>query len=758
VALVLFVITIFWAWLWTTHGTVVGSWPWFESLGVSLAFRFDSLSALFCMLITGVGSAVFGFAPAYFRDASKLAKFQWTTLSFLIAMLGVVLADDVFLLFVFWELTGVTSWLLIAFKSGEEKARKAALTALLVTGGGGLALFAGLLGLQDFFQTSQISVMAAQVMHAGVTEVPTWILICVFAGAFTKSAQWPLHFWLPGAMAAPTPISAFLHSATMVKAGIWLLARFTPVLSGHPLWTPVLVTVGSVTFLWGLALALTRDDLKDALAQTTVSALGLMTLLLGMGTPAAAQALVVTILAHGLYKSAMFLACGALETNLGTRQISKLDAVASRSPWSSAALALGALSAAGIPPFLGFVAKETLLGAAFTGGHRHGNVDGAIFVTIVGSIGAALTVAFCIHAVPIRELLRRRLPASAGSAGSFVVDPVNAWLWPVVLGSLGLVSGILTAPLGTWLLDDAAWAILPHADAAQPASLALWHGLTPALVLSVFCITAGALLWRPLKALVTRQLSWTWGGASIFQQGLDLSLEQGARLTRWIQSDVIRAQMARTFASAAFLIGVALAWFWIFPELTTHFSGSLTAAAPASVTTRHGGVGLIDGAGLAFMLLGSLATVFARTRLEGIVTLGAVGFGMSLIFATFGAPDLALTQFSVEAVSVLLMVAAIAGLPQIRRHSRSLWERSSSLLLASSFGILMASITILAMASQAPSRLSEWFMTNSLPLANGRNVVNVILVDFRALDTMGEATVLAIAALGLSALFKGGPP
>jgi multicomponent Na+:H+ antiporter subunit A len=661
---------------------------WVPSLGLAWAFRVDGLANLLVLLVAGIGALVTLYAGAYLRGHPGRGRFFAFLLVFMGAMLGIATADDLFLLFVFWELTTVASFLLIGFESGREAARRAAVRGLLVTAAGGLALLAGFLLLGDVAGTHTLSELAARGDLVRADPAYPFVLGLIALGAFTKSAQVPFHFWLPGAMAAPTPVSAYLHSSTMVKAGVFLLARLSPTLGGTEAWLALLGAVGGATLAVGAVGALLQDDLKRILAFSTLGVLGLLTMLLGLGTPIAARAFAVTLLAHALYKGALFLAAGNVDHGAGTRSVARLGGLRRAMPWTAGAAGAAALSMAGGPPLFGFLAKETAYEAA---------LEAPQLAALFGAVTVAAGV--CMVFVALRVGLEPFRGAPAAAAREAHDPPLAMRIGPILLAGLGLAAGVLVGPAERFLITPAASAIL---QAEAPTGLALWHGFTPILLLSVATVAAGAALFgaRGRVAAVARAVQpWTRFGPE-------------------------RAVAAAAIGLSSVDVGLA-------------------AAGPPASPIGAAAVLLVAG--------GAIGMLTAPTPLVTVVALGAVGFGVSLLFLVYSAPDLALTQLVVEVLTVVLFAFVLGRLPRPAARVR---PGLGAIALATAAGVTMAALTALALVVRAPAPISGFFAENSVPLAHGRNVVNVILVDFRALDTLGEITVLSVAALGVLALLR----
>lgn len=703
-------------------------YSWIPSLGISVTLRMDGLGLLFSLLISGIGLLVLLYAAAYLRGHRHLGRFYAMLLLFMAAMLGTVLAGDLITLFLFWELTGICSFLLIGFDHEREESRRAALQALLVTGAGGLALLAGILLLGQAAGSTELVMILERGGQVRADVRYTAILLLVLAGAFTKSAQFPFHFWLPGAMAAPTPVSAYLHSATMVKLGIYLLARLSPVLGGTDLWLIALTLTGGLTLLVGGWQALRCTDLKQVLAWTTVSALGMLTLLLGLGTPLAITAAMLFLTVHALYKSALFLAVGAVDHAAGSREITRLGGLARFLPQVAVAAGLAALSMAGLPPLAGFIVKELLYEAALTVPLLPVPVTVVAVVAVVGS-ALAVAAALLTGYVPFYGALRD------SELHPHRVETV-LWCAPLVPAVLGLVIGLLPDPLGRLLIAPAASAVN---GALVPVSLALWHGPGPVLLLSLGTFVAGGLL-AALTASLRRPAAvdgqYLPTGERSYRLLLD-GLQRGAvAVTARLQSGRLRYYLMSVTGAAVMLMGGVMLGG---PERRLDIpmpDGQLHEWLTALV-----------------ILAGALMATVTRSRLAAVAALGTVGYGVALIYILFGAPDLAMTQFCIETLSIILFVLVLHRLPHFTQLSSPL-TRSRDVVVSLAIGSIMTMLVWMAISQPLVSHLSDWFLEQSLPAGHGRNVVNVILVDFRALDTLGEITVLAVAALGVYGLLR----
>ncbi|GIK18578.1 MAG: Na(+)/H(+) antiporter subunit A [Phycisphaerales bacterium] len=712
------------------EGAVVESHAWTPGLGADLHLRMDGLSLLMVTLIAGIGAAIFVYAGGYLTGHRHLGRIYAYLLMFMGSMLGVVLADNLIVLFVFWELTSVSSYLLIGFDHADEKARKSALQALLVTGLGGLAILAGALMLGSVAGDMRIShlLLHREAIREHGLYVPI-VLLLVF-GAFTKSAQFPFHFWLPSAMAAPTPVSAYLHSSTMVKAGIYLLARLTPSLGESELWNGLLTWFGAATMLIGAWLAFRQTTMKLILAYSTVSALGTIVMALGVGTTYAVEAAMVFLLAHAFYKGALFMMAGAIDHETGEKDVTKLGGLRRSMPMLAAAGALAALSMAGVPPMVGFIAKELAIKAVLPDADsgREGYALTVMFVAAAAlGVAVALRVGFAPFFGAQRETKREAHE-----------PPPSLLLGPGALASLGLAAAVAPGMFATPLVEPAAAAAL---NAQAHPHVALWHGLNLALALSGAALVLGVALFRSQWAIVrtaepaTRPLD-AIGPSRLYEHALAATLGFADAQTRVLQSGSLRRYAFMTFGVLVLAVGA------------TFMLRTPLDALPDVGDARPYEIGLV-----LLLLIGAWFTAVARNRLAAIAGLGLVGYGIAIIFVLFGAPDLALTQVCIETLAVVLLVLVFYMLPDFRNFSTRR-EKLRDLLVALAGGAAMAALVLVVADHRPDMTVSDFYAANSYPRAHGRNVVNVILVDFRALDTMGEIVVLVVAAVGVYALMK----
>lgn len=700
--------------------SVVSSAPWVPGLGLRFSLVLDGLSLVFSVIVLGVGAVVMAYTPRYLGAHGDHGALLGLLTAFAGAMLGLVLAGDVFLLFAFWELTGFISFLLIGGK-GDDASRSAAVRALLVTAGGGLALFAGLVLMTVASGTPDLGAILADPGRVSAGGVGAAVSALVLIGAFTKSAQVPFHFWLPGAMVAPTPVSTYLHAATMVKAGVYLLARLSPLFAGRSPWSLVIILTGLATAVFGAAAALKQHDLKALLAYSTVSQLGFLTALVGVGTFAALAAAIIHTFAHALYKSTLFMVVGIIDREAGSRDIRELSGLRRVMPLTAAVTGLAGLSMAGFPPFLGFVSKEEAFGAFL-------REPGPAWLRPTAS-ALAVTAAVMTFAYGLRIF-------SGAFAGPLrqphLREPAFPFLAPAAItASLGALLGPIVSGLNP-ILDRAAESATGHAGSV---GLALWHGLTPALGLSTVTLLGGGVLYLirgRIDTLGDRVRAPT-SGAAAFDAAYAGLLRLGAWTARASLPGSLAGYVAWIVAGAT-LPGL-LAWIWWRPELPGRAPGSPALEWVLVLAVAAAALGLVR----------------ARTRLGAIATGGTLGFLVALLFGTLGGPDLVVTQLLVETLTVVLMVLVLRRLsPGFARVSRR------RRVAAACAGVAVGAVAALATSSFTGRRgLSEagaYFLRAAPRVAGGRNVVNTILVDFRALDTLGEITVVAVAGLGAAAV------
>lgn len=700
---------------------------WMPSFGVNLSFWLDGLSLLFVLLITGLGTLIMIYAGGYLKGDQHLGRFYLFLLLFMSAMLGLVLADNLITLFVFWELTSLTSYLLIGYKHRYEDSRKAALQALLVTGTGGLALLAGLilLGIAggNTFELSEIIAQGDTIREHSL-YLPIFALVAL--GAFTKSAQFPFHFWLPNAMAAPTPVSAFLHSATMVKAGIYLLARMDEVLGGTVVWTWTLTIVGSLTMLIGATLALRQTDLKKILAYSTITALGTLTVMLGLSFGAGIKAAVVFLMVHSLYKGALFMIAGSVDHATGTRNALELGGLGIKMPITRIAAVFAGLSMAGLPPLFGFIGKELGYKAKL-------GFEGAdILLPSVAVLANAMTVVAA--AILVVRPFFGTFKATPHTAHEV---PVSMWLGPLMLGAAGLLFGLFPSLIANSLVGPAVTAILGE---GYTIDLSLWYGFNLALLLSGITLALGIvgyLFWNPIRTALTKtDPLMRIGPERGYFRALDGLVWIAKAQTRFIQNGSLRLYL---FTMLAVIAGLA--------------GGTLVVKGGLYLPESWSSIYLYEGILMALIAAAAVATVVLRSRLAAITAMGVAGFSIALLFIVLGAPDLAMTQFLVETLIVVIIVLVMQRVPRFSRAERSSWSvRLRDGALASILGLVITGIVLAVLQIPLDQAIPNYLAQESVPGGKGRNIVNVILVDFRALDTLGEIAVIAVAAIGAYSL------
>ena len=713
-----------------SHGEPIReAYTWMPAFDSPASFYLDGLSLLFALLVTGIGTLIVIYAGGYMAGSDEIGRFYVQLFGFMGAMLGLVLADNILLFFIFFELTSLTSYLLIGFYHNEESSRAAARKALIVTGSGGLALLAGLLLLQQVTGTMAFSEMLG--MGETVRQHPYYlaIFVLVCAGAFTKSAQFPFHFWLPAAMAGPTPVSAYLHSATMVKAGVFLLARLHPVLSGTAVWSGTLGLVGGFTMVMSAWLALRYTDLKQILAYTTVMVLGLLTMLLGVGGKDAIVAMVTFTVVHALYKGGLFMVAGSIDHETGTRNVRELGGLRNAMPFTMAGAVLTGLSMAGIPPLFGFIGKEATYKAAL-----HAESWG--MVLLGGSVLANVALVGSGLVVGLKPFIGER-------KGAFTREPheapVSMWLGPAVLGVLGLAFGVYPALVDHNLLQAAQAGILQE---THELHLALWHGFNAALMASLVTFALGFTVYATWEGLQESSVmaglgaAFGRGPARVFERGLYELVQFSQSITRLFQNGQFRWYLFAIFTSIIVLVG-----------------GALGTGAELAWPAFDGNVRYYEVALAGLIVLAALVAVRTQDRFVAILALSVGGYGVALLYLLFGAPDLAMTQFAIETLTLILLVIVIIHLPGIQGEE-PLGVRLRDAVVATGCGALVTVIMSVIVSSPLNMQLSEYLVENSYTKAQGHNVVNVILVDFRGVDTMGEITVLTIAAIGVYVLMR----
>lgn len=704
--------------------------PWVPQLGIDLSITVDGWSRLFALLIAGIGTLVVLYSIPYLGAREDLGKFYAYLLLFMGAMLGVVYAGNLMLMYVFWELTSISSFLLIGFWNTRDDAQYGALKAILITFGGGLCMLGGLAILGTVGGTFELSALLAKQAELLGHPLVTVALVLLLIGAFTKSAQFPFHIWLPDAMAAPTPVSAYLHSATMVKAGLYLIGRLWPIFHTHPLWVPVVAAVGMVTMVVGSFLAVQKTDLKAVLALSTISQLGLIMWLFGLGTPEATQAAAFHLLNHSTFKALLFMVVGIVDHQTGTREIPLLSGLRRAMPVSAGLAMVGAASMAGVPLLNGFLSKEMFLTAV------HGSSMGAAGA-LVATGASLLTTLYCLilgHKIWFGEPHETPDVPEEGSP-SILVPPLLLAVIIVAVGIYpGLVESAIVTPAVAAVLQGPA--DLPH--------IALWHGFTPALLMTAIALGGGVLAYAGLPRVLAafRRFTPQRYHLNALYDLLWWKNQVVEKAAKWItnrqMTGYLRDYLAYTLGALVVLFfGTMIVRRAGIPQLT------LSPVGPWELLL------------MAIIVAGAVASTRVTSRLAAVMSISLVGLPLSLLFALLRAPDLALTQVVVEVITTVLFLLVFPHLRQITVYPRRPGRLNTNLLVAIGVGALGTVVTLLANGARLfPPRVAEWLVENSYRLGGGNNVVNVILVDFRGFDTMGEITVLTVAGLAVYMLIR----
>lgn len=701
---------------------------WLPSLGLSFSFRLDGLSLLFAGLILGIGLLIVIYAHYYLSTKDDAGRFFSCLLLFMGSMLGIVTADNLILLWLFWELTSVSSFLLIGYWFHQSNARRGARMALAITGAGGLALLAGILLIGNIAGSYQLDAVFAEADTIRAHSLYLPALILVLLGAFTKSAQFPFQFWLPHAMAAPTPVSAYLHSATMVKAGIFLMARLYPVLGGTPEWFTIVTLTGLATMLFGAYFALFKTDLKGLLAFSTISHLGLITMLLGLGSPAALLAALFHILNHATFKAGLFMIAGIIDHETGSRDLRKLSGLRKFMPYTMVLAVITSASMAGIPLFNGFLSKEMFLMESYQQ-HLFGGLSW--LVPVLATVGAMLSVAYSIRFVHgvFFDKAAENLPKTPHEPPLMMRVPV------IILAGLCIAVGIAPMLFVADILTPALAAVSP---APMEINISIWHGFNMALLMSVLAIVGGIGIYANRADLLSFNRQFDHHDAKeVFARIVKSVTNFSDALMNRIETGSLQRYIA------ALLI---LTVVFVIPEL--YNIEQLTGGReqlPINVVSLTGAV---------IVILAAIGTAaFHHQRLTSLMMLSVVGLMVSLTFVHFSAPDLALTQLVVEVVSIILMILALFFMPQRIPRASSGGRVARDILLAGFVGGIVGTLNY-ALLTRPANSISDFFLENSVSGGGGTNVVNVILVDFRGFDTLGEITVLAIAAAGIHKLLN----
>lgn len=716
---------------------ITQTWSWLPQLGIDFSFRLDSLGLLFALLISGIGTLIYIYAYYYLNPKNSLSKLYLLLMLFMAAMLGISLSNNLIILLIFWELTSISSFLLVGYWSNYEAAQRGSRMALTITGMGGLAMLGGfvLLGqITGTYQLDQILTMTEQIQSHHLF-VPTLLLILL--GAFTKSAQFPFHFWLPNAMAAPTPVSAYLHSATMVKAGLFLVARLLPIFAGAALFHNIVTFVGLFTLCMASFFAIFKEDLKGLLAYSTISHLGLIMCLLGIGSPLAVAAAIFHIINHATFKAALFMIAGIIDHESGTRDLRKLSGLWQLLPFTATLTMITAASMAGVPLTNGFLSKEmffTELVASLSGPLMVGS---AIVATLAGIFAVAYSIRL-VHGVFFDGPLGKQVPNKDAHEPAFGMRAPAT-----LLAILCILVGLLPALLVEKIVNSTTQATTQN-FAFEGTHLALWHGFNLPLLMSVIALLGGIIFYFSLAK----------GGAL---REIDLDPKLG-RLQGRVLFDLFLKNLllnSRRFRRATEngKLQSYLLWIVIFTVGLVGFPLLSNAVGTGTRELTHAPALAI----ILWLLLFSACWMllwFHHERIKAVLISGAVGLVVTMVFIGFSAPDLALTQITVDVVTTVLLLMSLSLLPQLTPYESSPTRRWRDAIIALGGGLGIAAIAWLIMTRDHNS-ISWFFLQQSIPLGGGTNVVNVILVDFRGFDTFGEITVLGIAAIGVLSLMDG---
>lgn len=714
-------------------GAITAHYGWLTSAHLDLTFRLDSLAALFSLIILGVGTLVLVYCQGYFGAAPRRLRFFAAQMTgFAGAMYGLVIADNLLLMYVFWEVTSILSFLLVGYYGERASSRRAAEQALMVTTLGGLAMLVGIIVLGR--QTGAWNLHELAFSHLAGTHHITYAVVLILAGALSKSAIAPAHFWLPGAMAAPTPVSAYLHSAAMVKAGVYLVARLAPDFHFTPAWHLVILPLGVITMVMAGWMSLKQKDLKLVLAYGTVSQLGFIVSIVGIGSREALQAGLALTFAHALFKAALFMVVGAIDHATGTRDCRELSGLGRTQPGLFLLALVAAASMAGLPPLLGFVAKETTLAAVLDEGLLAGMPGKMLLVGITA--GSIMTVAYSLHFLHGAFATKPPAHTSGGGVSSAVagMHGIGPALWapPAVLVAASVALGVAPGPLD-FVISEHLGSVFP---AESGEHLALWHGLTVALAITAFVLLAGAVIfWQ--RALVSRLYfsEPALGSASAaYDRVIDFLRFLSLKLTASTQRGSLMINLATIFIVLA-VVPMAL----------------LLTGERTDIRMRLWD-SPIEGVVAGIMIVMAIAAAVTHNRLSALVLVGVTGFGLSFIFATYGAPDLALTQLLVETVTVVVFMLVLRRLPPSTQWRSGPKLTRARAWLSVAVGVAVVTYVVFAQNARTAAPVSEWIPGLAHEIGHGRNAVNVLLVDIRAWDTVGEITVLVIAAIGVASL------
>ncbi|MCR2823591.1 Na+/H+ antiporter subunit A [Lederbergia panacisoli] len=738
------------------QGTIQETANWIPSLGINFTAYVDGLGLLFALLITGIGSLVVLYSIFYLsKEKENLGTFYVYLLMFMGAMLGVVLSDNLIVLYAFWELTSFSSFLLIGFWFERERSRYGAQKSMLITVFGGLAMLGGFLLLH--VMTGSFSVREIISMASEISSEPLFIaaLVLVLLGAFTKSAQFPFHIWLPDAMEAPTPVSAYLHSATMVKAGIYMVARMSPIFAEQGTWFWLVSGIGILTLLWGSFNAVKQTDLKAILAFSTVSQLGLIMSLLGVGSAAlhfkeldnniymaAVVAAVFHLINHATFKGSLFMVAGIVDHETGTRDIRRLGGLMQVMPITFTIALIGSFSMAGLPPFNGFLSKEMFLESMvylLSLNIFQMNTWGVLFPVLawIASVFTFIYSMILIFKTFAGKYKPKKLPQKPHEA------PIGMLISPIILATLVIGFGLFPNVLSNSIIEPAAASIMPgliDAGQAFDVHFSLWHGFSPALFMTIGVVLIGILLyitlpkWKKIYEILPKQFTLN----HMYNSGLIRTETGSNKATNLYMTGSIRTYMIYIFVGLIGILGFSI----------------FTKDAFAIDTSNVASIGLYEIVLALIIVVASLTILMAKSRLTSIVALGAIGYTVALFFVLFRAPDLVLTQLVIETVSVALFLLCFYHLPKMSRKEERIKFKLTNAVVAAGVGIVVTLIALSAYSTKIFDSIAQYYIENTAEKAGGGNMVNVILVDFRGFDTMFEIAVLGIAALGIYGMVR----
>ncbi len=699
---------------------------WFSLMGVSISLTIDGLSLLFALLITGIGTLIVIYSIPYLKKNNYLSRYFCYLFLFMFAMLGVVLADNLITLFICWELTSISSYLLIGFNHENATAREAAFNALMITSSGALFLLIGFLIIGMATNTYSILELLNQGQRLIENKWYPIILLLILVGAFTKSAQFPFHFWLPKAMEAPTPVSAYLHSATMVQAGVYLLARLHPLMAGNSWWFISLTIIGAITMIIGVLLAFKETDMKLILAYTTVTALGSLVFLLGSDQDAVIKAAVAFLISHALYKATLFMVVGDIQHQAGIRSITKISGLRKAMPVTFMAALVAGASMAGLPPLLGFYVKELVYEANLA-------APVASYILTAMVVFANMMVASLAFILIIKSFFGRQRPKDIREADSLM--SMNAFL----LSVFTLIISLVPFTINRAILSPAASAILGYPVTME---LTMWHGFTPSLVLSLITLLGAIILYlrraQVKKGLNLFNIFYKYGPTYVWQQLTWLVLIIADWQTKILQVGKQRVYLTIVFFTIALCLVV-----------TTIFQHAI------QIQQLFPSISWLPLFLFSWIFISALFSIWVDTYLKGLIFLGMFGLGVALLFLVNAAPDVAMTQVLVETLIVIIVVLNLYRQPELPNLvGEKKGVRLLNMIIAITIGMLITLLLLTITHQPFDSSIGNYFLKNSVTLAHGRNVVNVILVDFRALDTLGETIVVATAALGIYGLLK----